>query len=413
MNKFVNGLLIFIASSSLAFSQDWAQWRGENRDGVLATSEIPKIWPKELNKMWEVEIGTGHATPLVVANHIYTFARKNDLEGVSKIDAKSGKMIWEKSYSAPYEMNRYARGHGKGPKSTPVISGNKMIALGISGILSCYDIQNGKQLWQLKFDKKHDTTSPIFGTAMSPLVRDDMVLAHVGGEDDGAFTAFNLEDGKEIWKWTGDGPAYASPIIYEESGAKQVVTFSQKNIIGIDLKSGKLLWQIPFITPYGGESSVTPIIYKNDLIFSGVGKGIMRISLAEKNGKWTTKEVWKNEGTGSYMSSPVLFDDIIALFSDKRKGVLATISPETGDVLWQGEGRSGENAAIIRSGNFILVLTNDGKLTIGKREGTGFSVIKQYETADSETWAHPVFFDRKLLIKDKDKLTLWSLDESS
>src|SRR5262249_54400877 len=89
-------------------------------------------------------------------------------------------------------------------------------------------------------------SSPPSGTAMSPLVSKGLVIAHVGGNDSGALIAFDVNSGEVRWKWPGDGPGYASPIIVRADGVEQVVTQTQKYIVGVSFASGELLWRIPF-----------------------------------------------------------------------------------------------------------------------------------------------------------------------
>src|SRR6185295_11379517 len=98
--------------------------------------------------------------------------------------------------------------------------------------------------------------------------------------------AFDLESGQVKWSWAGDGPGYASPIIVEVDGVRQVVTQTQQNIVGVSAVSGELLWQIPFTTEYV-QNIVTPVLFKETLILSGLDKGTMAIRLIQRGNKWT------------------------------------------------------------------------------------------------------------------------------
>ena len=138
------------------------------------------------------------------------------------------------AYDAPYQMDPAATGHGKGPKSTPVLSGGRLFTLGISGVLSAVDAATGKLLWRQTFDKEFPLTAPDFGTAMSPHGRRRCVIAHVGGTDGGALRAFDAATGRVRWSWTEDGPAYASPVIVEAGGVRQIVTQTQRHIVGVE-----------------------------------------------------------------------------------------------------------------------------------------------------------------------------------
>src|SRR5206468_380496 len=113
--------------------------------------------------------------------------------------------------------------HGKGPKATPVVYKGKVYTFGISGVLSCHDAVTGKVKWRRDFTKDYPATSPWFGTAMSPVVDNGVLIAHVGGQDKGALTAFDAETGDVKWSNDLDGPAYSSPIVVTLAGVRQIV----------------------------------------------------------------------------------------------------------------------------------------------------------------------------------------------
>ena len=160
---------LFVLSSGVALlAQD--QWRGPRRDGVIDTFKPPSAWPERPTQAWKVEAGAGHASPVVSGDRVFVFARVNDQETMTAYDLATGRQVWRQAYDAPYEMNPAARSHGKGPKSTPVIAGGRVFALGITGVLSAFDAAGGKVLWRHAFGKDFKTTSPDFGTAMSPIV---------------------------------------------------------------------------------------------------------------------------------------------------------------------------------------------------------------------------------------------------
>src|SRR5438128_2548823 len=113
--------------------QDWPQWRGPQRDGSLTTYAEPTSWPDKLTQRWKVEVGTGYATPIVVGNRVYAFARQQENEVMRAIDADSGKVVWETGYPAPFKMNPATARHGPGPKSTPTYANGRLFTLRISG----------------------------------------------------------------------------------------------------------------------------------------------------------------------------------------------------------------------------------------------------------------------------------------
>jgi outer membrane protein assembly factor BamB len=300
-------------------------------------------------------------------------------------------------------------GHGKGPKSTPVISNGRLYTLGISGILSCYDAAAGRLKWRKEFSKEYKATSPLYGTAMSPIVEGGLLIAHLGGQDSGALVAFDAGTGNERWAWKGDGPGYASPIVIDIEGVRQIVTQSQDNVVGVRVSDGQLLWQIPFTTEYT-QNIITPVVYKQTIIYSGLDKGVTAIRVTSRAGKWTAERVWHNPQVAMYMSSPVVIGDYIFGLSHKRKGQFFCLDARTGEARWMTEGREGDNAAILAGAGFLFLLDDSAELTIAKSDGGAFEPLKKYSVADSATWAHPVVVGNRILIKDAGSLAMWSIE---
>lgn len=390
--------------SAAAAAQDWPQWRGPNRDANVSGASIPATWPKSLKEQWKVTVGIGHASPVVANGKIYVFARQADEEVLLSLEAATGKELWRSSQPIAYEMHEAATAHGKGPKSTPIIYKGNVCTFGISGVLSCHDVRTGKVKWRQEFSKQFPKTSPLFGVGMSPIVENGFLIAHVGGHDKGALTAFDPETGTVKWSNDLDGPAYASPIVVTLAGVRQLVTFTQANVIGVDPANGKLLWKLPAKSQYE-ENSVTAIGFKDMVIISREGLGVSAIRVEKQGADLVPKEVWNNKENQMYLNSPVLVGNTLFGMSALKKGQFYAIDADTGKTLWQGAGRMGENAAILNlGGKFLLLLINDGNLVVLPTNAKEYLPAAQYTVARSPTWAHPVVFGRQLLIKDEQTL---------
>jgi outer membrane protein assembly factor BamB len=408
-NRFMLPSLLMILVS-MALAADWPQWRGPNRDGADRNFSVPSTWPARLKEAWKVTVGEGHSSPVVAGGRVYLLARQGEEEVVLCLDSTTGRGIWKASYPAPYTMNPAATDHGKGPKSTPVLSGGKLFTFGINGLLSCFDAKTGKLKWRQEFSKQYPKTSPLYGTAMSPLVVNDLCVAHVGGHDKGALTAFDVETGTVKWVYDGDGPAYSSPILVTLAGVPQLVTYTQNYLVGISPSSGTLLWKVPAKSAYD-TSSVTPVVYRELLIFSVEQKGIEAIRLIRQGAALTPQEVWRNPAVESYMNTPVLQGSRVIGFSSRKKGQFFCLDAETGKTLWEGPGRAGENAAILNAGGLLFLLTDEARLIVLKAEASSYTPLKEYQVANSPTWAHPVFVGSRILIKDKTTLAALSFGE--
>ena len=385
---------------TVAWAEDWPQWRGPHRDGVAVGFPEPKTWPEKLTLKWKVAVGEGHASPVVADGKIYVHTRQGDREVVTALRPDNGQTLWQEGYAAPYTMNPAATGHGKGVKSTPVVQDGRIFTFGIGGTLSCFDAQTGKPQWRKEFG------SPDFGVATSPVVDGSLVIVYTGGNTQGALTAFDAATGAEKWSWKGDGPAYASPIVVELAGTRQVVTQSRNNIIGVSAATGALLWQIPFKTAYA-QNIVTPVLYRDTLIFSGIANPVMGVKVVKHGAEWTTETVWQNKDFSMYMSSPVVSGDLLFGFTERKHGQFFCLKPGDGTTLWSSDGRQADNAAIVAAGSVWLILTPDANLIVARQSDKAFEPLRKYSVADSPTWAHPVVLGHGILIKDATNLALW------
>ena len=388
----------------VAGAADWSQWRGPARDGRIAEDQLPRQWPEKLKRLWQVEVGVGHSSPLVVNGGIYLHSRQGDQEVVRRLDPKDGSTVWEDRIATPYTVHSSALAHGKGPKSTPIAHQGRLFTLGISGRVSAFELESGKLLWRHDFAEEFAQTSPLFGVAMSPLVEAGLLIVHVGGHDQGALRALETTSGKLIWEWTEDGPAYASPILYGGGDSPQLVTQTQNHLVSIDFKTGRLLWRQPFSTNYY-QNSITPVISDDLLIYSGLDSGLLSLRL--KNDA-PPEPVWKNTQASLYMSSPVLVDGLLYGHSHKRKGQFFCLDPATGELVWSSRGREGENAAVLASSRYLLFLTTNSELIVNATGRDGYQPLARYSVADTPTWAHPAFYQRSILIKDLNHLIRWS-----
>ena len=387
-------------------ASDWPQWRGPNRDGTLTTFVEPRSWPERLTERWKVDVGTGYATPIVVANRVYAFSRQQENEVMRALDADNGKVVWETSYPAPFKMNPATARHGPGPKSTPTYANGRLFTLGISGIVTAFDAATGKQLWQ----KPAPPVEPLFHTAQSALVDRGVVIVHVGGHNQGALTAFDPATGAVKWSWNGDGPAYGSPVVADIGGTRQVITFSQGSLVGVDAASGQLLWRVPF-EARSITNSITPLVYDGrTVIVSGQGKPLTAYTISKRNDRWAADLAWENPKLSLSFSNAVLVGDAVFSMSAMNSGQFFWADARTGNTLWTSSPRQAGNAAIVRAGNLLFVLKDDAELMVARANPGGFEPIKTYTVADSATWPAPAVSGNRIFVKDISNVALWTVN---
>ena len=392
------------AAKVAAAENEWPQWRGPARDGH-ASLKPRASWPESLAPAWKLKVGVGHASPIVSAGRVYQFSREGETEVVRAVELGSGRELWKASYPVAYEMNPAATGHGKGPKATPVLADGRLFTLGITGVLSAWDAASGRLLWRRSFDKVHRATAPDFGTAASPLVDGERLIASVGGNGDGELAAFDVKTGNTLWAWKGDGPAYASPVVASWDGVRQVVTQSQNALVAVAADSGALLWKTELKTPYE-QNSVTPIVSDGLVVYTGLDAPLKAVRPVKRGAAFALETVWTNPDVGGYLSTPVLVDGKLYGLSYKKKGQWFCVDAATGRTLWLSDGRQADSAALEAGGGALFLLDTAGSLTVAAADAAAFRPLRTWTVAASATWAHPVVMDDGVLVKDVDSLAL-------
>jgi len=403
--RFVGGAVLMACAGATAAQrspQDYPQWRGLNRDGAASAFAEPSSWPDALTRRWKVDVGVGYATPLVISDAVYTFTRRNETEVMTALEAATGKERWHTSYAAPYAPDTPAAAHGVGPKATPLFHNGRLYTLGITGIVSAFDAATGKLAWQTPAAPEH----PSYGTAVSPVGDKDLVIVHPGNH--GPLTAFDANSGAVRWTGTDRG-AYASPIIIELGGIRQVVTMTQDSVLGVSLSDGAKLWEYPWQSR-STPSAITPIVYEETLIVSSQAMGVTALKPARRGDKWVVDRVWETREVSLFLSNPVVVGDTLFGLSEKARGQFFALDAQSGKVLWLGQPRQASNTAIVKAGNLLLLLNDDAELIVARSSRTGFEPLKRYIVADSATWAQPAVSGNRVFVKDVSSLSLWTLN---
>lgn len=411
MMEKTSGLKVMLAGCAIlilvgpALAQDWPQWRGPARDGKVHGFTAPQQWPTELTRKWQTTVGLGCSTPALVGDKLYVFARRGEEEVVLCLNAAAGLELWKDSYAAQAVTGAASR--HPGPRSSPTVADGKVVVLGVGGVLSCLDAASGKVVWRKDPFPK---TVPRFFTSYSPIVVDGMAIAHLGGQDNGAVIAYDLASGEEKWRWAQEGPDYGSPVLLTVSGTEQIVTPTEKSIVGIGVADGKLLWQIPFPPQRRAYNSATPIVDGQTVIYTGSGRGTNAAKIEKQGDGFAAKTLWSNPDLAVQFNTPVLKDGLLFGLSDRNN--LFCINAENGQTAWTNSDARGSRGfgSIVDAGSCLAALANDSELVVFKPDGNAYSEVKRYKVAETITYAHPVIAGKRIFIKDQEALTMWTIE---
>jgi outer membrane protein assembly factor BamB len=365
--------------------------------------KLPTSWPSQLKAQWKTPVGLGEASPALVGDRVYAFGREDNNEVIRCLEAATGKVVWEEKYDATTNFSG-DRGH-PGPRGSVSVADGKVCTLGVAGVLSCLDAGSGKVVWR-KDSKEFPRPYPQFHTGMSPILEGGLCIAHLGGDGNGAVVAYNLASGTEIWRWAGEGPSYGSPVIAEIAGTRQLITPSQKMLVGISVADGKLLWSTPFVS--GRYTTGTPVVDGANVYIFGRDR-ILAVMVEKQGDQFAVKELWTKSTPGSVYTTPVLKDGLF--YGANSQGALFCIKAENGEEVWQDTTRRGDPAFVLDAGPVLLCVTAaNSELAVLEPGGTALKEIAKIKIADTPVWSYPIFSGNRVFIKDRDSLAMATIE---
>ena len=359
-------LLLLALCVASAPAADWPQWLGPNRDG--SSSETVVAWKEPLKTLWHKPVGDGHSSPVVAGGKVFLFTKVKDQnqEELSAYDAKTGELQWHKAYDRPDFFSLF----GVGPQATPAVADGRVYTYGVTGILACWNADDGQERWRIDALKELKAKNLFFGQAGSPLVDADKVYVP-GGAQGPAAAAFTTDKGEVAWKKLDEPACYSSPILVGKDKERQLVYLTGASLSGLDPASGDAAWQFP-VKDEAGENSATPIRAGDFLIASTVKFGGVAVKVEMKDGKLAASQAWKNSDLTCYFSTPVAVGSDQIYMVTGQFGVLAgatstlrCVETKTGHELWKKEKVGKFHAALLRTGDDKLLMLDDfGNLTL-------------------------------------------------
>ncbi len=350
---------------------------------------------------------------------------------ISCLDAASGKKLWRKD-----EFQSYPGFH---PSSSPIVLDGLAIAqLGgrDNGAIVAYDLASGEQKW------KWSGPSPAYA---SPVIMNvggaKLIVAHTESKS----VAVNAADGKLVWE-SGGAPQGGGPGAPGGGGG------------GRGMGGGR------------DYKAATPIVDGETIIIAG--RGVKAVKLEKDGDKFVGKELWSNPDKSVQFNTPVLKNGM--LYGLTANNELFCVNARDGKTAWSapfpgsgaaavraaldletpapafagllqdpppptrrpggpggqgqpggpgGGGRRGGGGgmgggmgggagygSVVDAGSVLLALTPSAQLIVLEPSDKELKQLASYKVAAGQTHAYPVASGNRIFIKDKDSLTLWTVE---
>lgn len=381
-------------------SGSWPQWRGPQRDGSAASQGLLDAWDAQGPPvLWRRPLGEGLGGIAVADGKALVLAADSGKEFLVALDARRGDELWRTTLG-----KTFLDGHGNGPRTTPLIADGKVYAHG-SRRLVATDLETGKIIWQHALAEP-----PEWGYSSSPLLVDERLIVHskLAGDEasDTAVLALDRHSGDLLWSSEAGHPGYASPLVAELAGRRQIVSFIGEGLAGLDPITGQRLWHFPWKTSYN-VNAADPLLLSDDRIFisSGYQNGAALLAITtDATGALEANPVWNSRSMKNHFSSSVRVGDHLYGFDN---ATFKCISIADGQTLWRERGFG--KGSLIVADDKLIVLTDDGWLVLLDPTPNGYVELGRVEVLEGDSWTPPSLAGQWLYVRDHQDIVCLNL----
>jgi outer membrane protein assembly factor BamB len=372
--------LALVLAAGVACGADWPQWRGPQFNGVAPDANPPLKWDEQTNVRWKTPLpGRGNSSPVVLGDVVYvtTAVREgtNCQFTVLAVGRQDGRILWQKVVcEEPPPAPTHAE--ASWASGSPIADGELVYAHFGSQGLYCLDRQ-GNVKWSKRVGVMKTRNN--FGEGTTPVVYGDTLVLTWDQEGPGFIIALDKKTGVEKWRAERSEPtAWATPLVVEHAGKRQVIASATNRIRSYDFASGKLLWECGGMT----VNVIPTPVSLGDLVIalSGFrGAAAVAVKLPQAHGDITDKAealAWRYAADTPYVPSPLLVGDRL-YFLKVNGGRLTCLDGGTGRAHYTGQLLDGSKKIYASpvSANGRVYITGTEGLTHVVKEGPIFELL--------------------------------------
>ncbi len=317
------------------------------------------------------------------------------------VEAATGKEVWQLAFAESVGDE-----WGPGPRSTPIMDGDRVYIQSCTGEFRCVNLADGKVIWGTSFErdfgvrflgsKQNDGIAARRGNNGCGVVEGERLIVPVGGAHGASLVCFNKFDGKKLWASQNDEAAYSATMVATLAGVRQVVAFTADALLGLELETGKLLWRAPLVTD-AKRHAATPIINGDTVTVNSHTFGLICFQISKTEGGLKAAQLWVNRDLKINVATPVLAGRY--LYSVGVNKDYVCVDATTGKVMWKhaGFGEVADSAIVV--GDKLLVQSDNGILRLVATDPTQYTELGQAQVC-GKTWSHPAYTDGKLWVRE-------------
>ena len=365
---------------------DWFRWRGPAGTGISEDSNWdPGALVGQPRVVWKANVGNGYSAVSIKDGRLFTMGNEGDVDVVHCLRTDSGETVWTRSY--PCKPGSYP-----GPRATPFVDGDLVYAASRQGDVLCLEARTGKVKWKRDISSEFGARPPTWGHGGSPCVEGRLLILN-GGKSG---LALDKTTGRKVWaSATGIGN-YATPVLATIKGVRCAAIMGMKELSGVVVKSGRVLWSFPWEESKYDVNAADPIISGTRVfVSSGYGKGCVVFDVASGR----PEILWQNGKMRNHFSSCVeLGGYLYGIDGNTGGGSLACLALETGEEMWRANLGFG---SLIAAAGKLIVLNESGKLFVAKAGPEAYEQIATCNTMLApRCWTAPVLCQGRLYCRN-------------
>lgn len=406
--------VIFLCLASLpALAGEWPQFRGTNRDNISTETGLFRKWPASGPKvLWKTNVCQGYAGAAIKDGRVYL----NDYDETKKehlvrcISLADGKDLWHWSYPVEIRPNHAIT------RTVPAVGQQLVFSLDPKCRFHALDAKTGKLIWEKNLVQEYKATIPQWYAGQNPLLDGDRVLLATGG--DALVIAFDQATGKEVWRSPNpakDLMSHSSLMPATIGGIKQYLYLTMNKVIGIAAADGHLLWTNPFTAKMAATGSPVSIGDGRVFVSSGYEAGSVMYQVQKAASGFTAQKLFELTSMqfNSEVHTPILYQNHLFAVGSKTRGRFTCLGLD-GKVVWQSPVASGDPAGtrtfdlggfLLADGMFFILDGKTGMLRLIEANTKEYKELASAQILEGEeVWGPPALSNGKLVIRDMNKM---------
>lgn len=326
-----------------------------------------------------------------------------DLSDVFRcLDAATGAERWVLRYPAPGNLD-----YGNSPRATPLIVDDRVYLFGAFGHLTCARLATGELLWRRDLRREFGVTKQlVWGFAGSPLVVDDALIVQPGGPA-ASLVALDPRTGATLRQTPGDPAAFASPVVGEFGGVRQIVGYDEKSLGGWDVATGRRLWKL--VPPEADDFNVpTPIPLAGKLLVTTENNGTRLYGFAA-DGRIRATPLARFDDLAPDTHTPVVVGErLFGVWS----GRLYALDATTLQLLYEAEDDAfTDYASLIASPTRLLIVTQYAEAILADATSDAWKPLARVRLVPDESglFSHPAVVGDRLYVRTSDRIVCVAL----